>query len=386
MDFALVLSNVIDSMREDPAQLRNAVYELARVKLEEEACLKEPSVSGEKIKQLKMALETAIQGIETFALRTESRTAQHRYSSIHRAVTHHGDPMMDPRDRVLFIDHSPVGEIKQLKQLTAADPVLKRITVRSPPGRLLVLLGLVIAGLYASFGRQFGASEVKQSAPAVQAASVETRGVETQSLSGATEVAMPGEQRSFADPRFAGLPFPRVYGVYAISNGQLNELDTLPGRVPDPRVHISTPINKPSHTILPDGRVVLIVFRRDFATSAPDRVSIRAVAKIRRGMTFDANGKADTATLEDLWTIRSVSYDFRVAPLGENSEMFVLRPEASDFVLPAGRYALVIKGQGYDFTVAGTVTEPAQCLERIQAANGTFYSECRDGAQTRNSK
>jgi len=45
-------------------------------------------------------------------------------------------------------------------------------------------------------------------------------------------------------------------------------------------------------------------------------------------------------------------------------------------VLPAGRYALVIKGQAYDFTVAGPITEAAQCLERVDAANGTFYSEC----------
>jgi len=147
----------------------------------------------------------------------------------------------------------------------------------------------------------------------------------------------------------------------------------------------STPINKPSHTILPDGRVVFVVFRRDLTTSAPDRVSVRAVAKITSGITFDAKGKAGIAILEDVWTIRNVSYQFRVAPLGENSEMFVFRPETSDFIFPAGRYALVLKGQAYDFTVTGTITEAAQCLERIEAANGTFYSECRNRDQLRNS-
>jgi hypothetical protein len=44
--------------------------------------------------------------------------------------------------------------------------------------------------------------------------------------------------------------------------------------------------------------------------------------------------------------------------------------------LPAGRYVLVLKDQGYDFTVAGKVSEPAQCLERTDAVNGSFYSEC----------
>jgi len=32
------------------------------------------------------------------------------------------------------------------------------------------------------------------------------------------------------------------------------------------------------------------------------------------------------------------------------------------------------KGQAHDFTVAGPITEAAQCLEGIKAENGTFYS------------
>ena len=41
-------------------------------------------------------------------------------------------------------------------------------------------------------------------------------------------------------------------------------------------------------------------------------------------------------------------------------------------MLPAGRYALVIKGQAYDFTVAGPITDAAQCLERVDAATARF--------------
>jgi hypothetical protein len=36
VDFALVLSRVIASAEDDPAQLRNIIYELARIKLQEE--------------------------------------------------------------------------------------------------------------------------------------------------------------------------------------------------------------------------------------------------------------------------------------------------------------------------------------------------------------
>src|SRR5262249_25189726 len=52
---------------------------------------------------------------------------------------------------------------------------------------------------------------------------------------------------------------PAVYGVYALSKGQLFELDALRGRVPDPRVHMSAPVGTPSHTVLPDGRVEFII-------------------------------------------------------------------------------------------------------------------------------
>jgi len=41
------------------------------------------------------------------------------------------------------------------------------------------------------------------------------------------------------------------------------------------------------------------------------------------------------------------------------------------------KLALVLKGQAYDFNVAGAVTDPKQCLEQVAATNGKFYSECR---------
>jgi hypothetical protein len=129
--------------------------------------------------------------------------------------------------------------------------------------------------------------------------------------------------------------------------------------------------------VLPHGRAEFIIYRRDITNNAPDRITVRVIAKILRSMTFNTAGQASMTNVEDSWTIRNVSYDFRVAPLGESSEMLVIRPDNADFVFPAGRYALVVKGQAYDFTVAGPITEAAQCLEGIKAENGTFYSECR---------
>jgi hypothetical protein len=96
-----------------------------------------------------------------------------------------------------------------------------------------------------------------------------------------------------------------------------------------------------------------------------------------RAMTFDRTGKSSIAPVGETWTVRNISHPFRVAPLPGNPEMMVLKSEQPDFTLPSGRYAVVIKGQGYDFTVAGPITDPSQCLEKIEAANGSFYAECK---------
>ena len=66
----------------------------------------------------------------------------------------------------------------------------------------------------------------------------------------------------------------------------------------------------------------------------------------------------------------------RVGPLAGNPEMVLIRPDTDDFVLPAGRYVLVIKGVGYDFTIDGPMNT-AHCLERTMALNAPIYSECR---------
>jgi hypothetical protein len=66
-----------------------------------------------------------------------------------------------------------------------------------------------------------------------------------------------------------------------------------------------------------------------------------------------------------------------VRPIPGNPEMLLVQSEKTDFALPAGRYILVLREQAYDFTVAGEVTDPSQCLERTDAMNGSFYSECK---------
>ena len=75
-------------------------------------------------------------------------------------------------------------------------------------------------------------------------------------------------------------PLPSDYGVYALANAELTELQFLSEQVPDKRVAISTPITRPSHTTLRKPK--FLVFRRDLAGNALDRIEVRLVALVAR--------------------------------------------------------------------------------------------------------
>ncbi len=180
-----------------------------------------------------------------------------------------------------------------------------------------------------------------------------------------------------ASPGALPFPLPSDYGVYALNDAKLSELYLLAEQVPDKRIAMSTPVSQPSRTTIPDGKAKFVVFRRDLAGSAPDRMEVRVVARVVRALTFDAKGKASFVPVSDAWNIRNVSYEFRVRPLPGNTEMLMVQPADANFELPAGRYVLALRNQGYDFTVAGKVTDPSQCLERTDAANGAFFSDCQ---------
>ena len=65
IDFAIVLSRVIGSIENDPAQLRNAVYELARIKLQTELSQRRAQINVSEKGDLALALESAIDRVET---------------------------------------------------------------------------------------------------------------------------------------------------------------------------------------------------------------------------------------------------------------------------------------------------------------------------------
>jgi len=381
VDFAVVLSRVIESIEDDPAQLRNAVYELARIKLRREAWQRDPPLKLWQNRHLTLALESAIERVETiYSKHDELRAPQPLNRLIESSEIGRSEVLIEPPEPLLIVSQAPArtADAEPVFLTRAKGASLNAERSLHWPGAAPLLRGAMVAIFAAALCvvlSQFGllGNQALQTAvPTVQKnASPEPKPV----------VQTPGQalqSPATTLPQSSPFPLPTVYGVYAVSGGQLHELEALPGRVPDQRVFMSTPIRTLSRTVLPDGQIAFIVYRRDVASSAPERVTVRVIAKIMRAMTFNTAGEANVGGVEDSWTIRNVSYEFRVAPLSESSEMLMIRPENVDFVFPAGRYGLVIKGQAYDFTVAGPITEAAQCLESVEASNGTFYSECRN--------
>ena len=355
-DFSVVLAKTIDSMQRDPAQFRNIIYEMARVHLQREAWRQNPPMNILELRRMMLALETAIERVETRAAQGDELVILTPSALLGAAA----------QDAAVLIDQPP----ERARALPSAMTHAVAMIGASVPVRAIARLG-VLALLAAAvvIAVDYKLHLLSSSPPAP----VERLAAPAETSPTAQAVAAPAQP---VPPPPSG-PLPSVYGVYAMTGGTLYELEPLVGRAPDLRVFMSAVIKTPSQAVLPDGDLSFIVYRRDIASSAPDRVTVRVIAKVARSLTFTKAGQPTTVNVEGEWAIRNVSFDYRVAPSSDSPEMIVIKPESGAPALAAGRYALVIKGQMFDFTVDGPITQTAHCLERTEAANGRFYSECR---------
>ncbi|MGY4478128.1 hypothetical protein [Bradyrhizobium sp. USDA 3364] len=360
VEFALVLARTIDSVSSDPQQLRSAVYELARQKLQQLAH-EDPS---EK-QRLMQALEVAIEGVEAhtrdnlfekFAVRS-GRALPAFLEAAGAARRIEGPPRIDAEEA--FATTLEPAELPR-RPLWSSSAPLRYVAMLALFGLIaaVVLLqqrGVSLAAARAMIAGTLAPSPAQPQKPAVVVA--------------VPQPAVP------AAPLAPKRPLPTAYGVYAESGGKLYELQLIQGRAPDPRIAISAAITKPSETTLPDGHLRFIVFRREGSSGASDPIDVRLIARVTQQTTFDATGKPVVSPGDDNWVIRNISIPFRAAPLMEDPQMFEVQPR-DDAPLSPGRYALILKAQAYDFTVEGAVTDKRHCLQRLAAANGVFYSEC----------
>jgi hypothetical protein len=170
-------------------------------------------------------------------------------------------------------------------------------------------------------------------------------------------------------------PLPTSFGIYVLSDNKLTELQALAMNVPDPRIALSSEIKTPSTITISDNKPAFILFRRDLVNNVPQKITLRVVARLARE-TKIVDGKATSTNIEGAWRIRNISRELRVSPIPGQREMVIARLE-DNVSLAAGRYELALNRTGYDFTVAGPVKAPAQCLEQFESTTGPIYSECR---------
>lgn len=376
IEYALVLSRIIDQVKNDPAQMRWAIYEVARARLKIDSAGLE---RGERAR-LTEALETAIDGVEAFSVKSDNVTflppppAEMRSGGIDVGVLSPG--------RVAPSAHRdmPDSFIVDEAATHVPPPVQNGRRGFRPPLWLVIVVPLLavttavalIKGGVLQPARYFGVAtnrEPVRKEPTPAPPPAATPAADPQPAASTPSVPPPV-------PAVPGIPLPTVFGIYALHDGALIELDAIAETVPDKRVAMSTPITKPSRTTLPDGKVGFVIYRRDTAENSPDRFDVRVVARVERAVTFGPNGRPTFTPVENTWSIRQFTHEFRVRPVPNGPGMLLVQPEKADFALPAGRYVLVMRDRGYDFTVAGKVTDPAHCLERTEASNGTFYSDC----------
>lgn len=399
-DYLSVVLRAIEKAQNDPAQMRSLIYDLARLSLGKHVLTNYRQLGSEGLRRQVRNLEAAINQAESLAQKSpaianiENLLLARPVGSLEStAVTvrnSFGDSIFEDAwtDNELVVSQQAPVEVyldnraatEVLRPTEIWEPAFGRGPKRTRPdfwwGVQLACAAVIGVGIYtvmlvrtnvfSSIGNYSAA------APVHSTAAVST-GPDTNITA---SVAATKTHQSL------GFPLPSVYGVYAVSAGKLYELEQLAMRVPDPRVRISAMISDPSHVTVPDGKLNFVIFRRDLVASAPIDVFVRVIAQVRREMKFNGDRPPTITKVDGDWAVRSKSYEFRVAPLADNPEMIVLRAAAPDLALPPGRYALVLGGQGFDFVVAGRVTDTAHCLESSDVIGGSVYSECRSIASS----
>ena len=358
VQFALVIARMIDTVRNSPADMRQAVYDLARYKLQEQFTY----ADAKDIKRTEQALETAIRGVEAFSKQQVGIAAL-------------APPPCEPTPapaphRLATLEPIQQVRIRPHLEIDSAASDRTSVSTRAPWSyvrRTAILVAILVGSLVAVQQRGRLAPLLHDLPDVARLTPVET----PQPPAPVAAVPKP-PQPVAAKP--APLR-PTDYGVYAISNDSLIELQLLLGRSPDLRVAVSAAIKTPSVAMLPNGHPKFIVFRRD-VSNVSDRADVRIIAKVAREFSPEIAGKKP-ADGDDTWVIRNVAFPFRTTPVDGNPEMVELHSEDPALELTPGRYALVLKNQSYDFSVEGKTVDPRQCIERIISSNGTYYSDCK---------
>jgi hypothetical protein len=320
-DYYSALAKMITPSARDKPRLRSMVYDLARARLRRE--LGDAAGGARESREL----EAAIERIEADISGNIAETA----GPATNAITSIADSAVEiiPPAR-----HSPPPLWEARQEFTKQPAARSAATLPV----LLSLAGAAILGItiYIAFEHV-----VYEQLPTQQ---LPTQQLPTQVQSGEkTTHKIPNRPPEF--------PIPVDYGVYALANGQLVELEPLPIKVSDRTLAIPGIISTTSKSKLPNGRIRFVVFKRELVNNAPEKLVVRALAEA--GTSPLSRGAETTATsgAGDPPAFRNISYEMKVAPVDGNPAMIVVRSANPDFSFPAGRYALILRNLAYDFAV-----------------------------------
>ena len=369
IDYYSILLEAIHKTETNSAQLRALVYERARFNLKREFLFGYSSLGLSEVVQHVNDFELAIARIEANAEYGEPSPDyrdQEKGHEIHRVSRRSAGQFIAPK-QTLFEDQSSYQQKNREPgwQPNKALPYL-RPALFLPLSALFAVAfvgAAVIAGVSWRSPTEHSRNEITLKSPSA-AEKVVSRS------NSIRENARPTDNS--AKVLF---PLPTSFGIYALSDNKLFKLETLAIRVPDPRVALSAEIKTSSVTNILGSKPAFIIFRRDLLTNAPEMVALRVIARINHETTF-VGGKPSTMKVEGVWRIRNTSFRYKVSPVPGQTEM-VLAQSEGDQPLAAGRYALVLNGLGYDFTINGPTESLAHCLDAFEALNGTVFSECR---------
>jgi hypothetical protein len=365
VDYREILMRALERVDTRSVETRLSIYQLARSTLMDELRSGRPPLSpSQQLKEV-VLLSRAISAVEGEMFGNMLRASE-RGDAVN--VLEGPNPTQLYRDRALAYSPStrmlvPADELDNHIEDRVANAVQRssRAILHQARPQLALRVARTTADL--AYGAVFGAVAVLLIA-----------GVSIESSRTSAKVAGDAQTVQTVRPRTSMVEVPASYGVYADLRGKLVEMNSLSVVPFDPRAKTVLQVKERNSVRLPDHAPQFFAYRRDFLTSAPDRIPLRVVALLARVMKFDVSGKVVTEVDGNTWILRPSPYELRVAPVADNKEMIKVTSGAVQ--LPAGRYAMMLSEQYYDFTVEGNVTDPAQCVESAPTARGPIFYDC----------
>ena len=178
----------------------------------------------------------------------------------------------------------------------------------------------------------------------------------------------------------AKMPLPEFFGVYALYNGKLIELQLHPKSqyaISGMTMMGADVISKLSSITFPEGTIEFIIFR-DSATTF-NKIPLSKIARINMEANTAWGGDDTKKRLKNRYHLMREDTNMNVAPL--KNMMVRVVPKNT---IPPGIWAVKIGSELYDFVVGSK--ESAECVIRKVGATGVKYIPCSEGQKTNSFK